>query len=95
MTVPTAPSTGNYQLARPTMPDAYAALHGLYGPHTEDIWRNLLFGAGLTGGETDPSALDRLLAVMQQAEPITRLCARGLQVRVTAYQQLARARAAR
>ena len=90
-----ADSTGPYRLARPTLPEARAALHGLYGPHTADIWQNLLFSAGLTGAETTPGSLDRLLAVMQTADPITRLCARGLQVRVAAYEQLARAHAAR
>jgi hypothetical protein len=99
MTVPATPpvgtdGTGPYRMIRPTLPEAHGALHGMYGPHTEDIWRTLLFTAGLRGDETTPAALDRLLAVMTTAEPLIRLCARGLQVRITAYEHLARAHSA-
>ncbi|MEU8819340.1 hypothetical protein [Actinoplanes sp. NPDC048796] len=92
-TPPGSPETGPYRLARPTLEEAHRALHGMYGPHSEDIWRTLLFAAGLTGAETSAAALDRVLAVMTTAEPLIRLCARGLQVRIAAYDQLARAHA--
>ena len=88
-----AGATGPYRLARPTLHDAYSAVYGLYGPHTADIWRTLLHSAGLTGEETAPSALDRLVVVMQADQPLIRICGRSLQVRVTAYEQLARAHA--
>ncbi|SNY03756.1 hypothetical protein [Paractinoplanes atraurantiacus] len=83
-----------YQLARPTLQEAHCALHGMYGPHTEDIWRTLLFTAGLSGEESSAAALDRVLAVMATAEPLIRLCARSLQVRIAAHDQLARAHSA-
>jgi hypothetical protein len=99
MTVPAVPpmgldQTGPYRMTRPTLPEAQCALHGMYGPHTADIWRTLLFTAGLRGDETSTAALDRLLAVMATAEPLIRLCARGLQVRITAYEHLAQAHSA-
>lgn len=80
--------TGAYRLAQPTLDDARAAVHSLYGPHTDDIWQTLLFRAGLTGTETSPAALERLLGVMHTAEPIIRLCARGLDIRLSAYRSL-------
>ena len=99
MPVPATPpdthETGPYQLERPTLEEAYSALRGMYGPHIGDVWRTLLFAAGLQGEETSPAALDRLLAVMSTAEPLIRLCARSLQVRITAYEQLARQHSAR
>jgi hypothetical protein len=82
-------ATGGHRLSRPTLDDARTAVQSLYGPHTDDVWQTLLFAAGLTGKETTPAALDRLLAVMHAAEPLVRLCARGLQIRVSAYQSLA------
>jgi len=86
-------ATGPYRLARPTLQDAYAALRGLYGPHTDDAWQTLLFSAGLTGQETAPSALDRIVVAMQGAHPLIQLCGRSLRVRVAAYESLARAQA--
>ncbi|MEV4347665.1 hypothetical protein AB0J83_24685 [Actinoplanes sp. NPDC049596] len=93
-TPPDSKETGPYRMTRPTLPEAHCALHGMYGPHTEDIWRTLLFTAGLRGDESSPAALDRLLAVMATAEPLIRLCARGLQVRIATYQHLAQAHSA-
>ena len=86
----TTQDTGPYRLARPTLAEAHAALEGVYGPHSEDTWRTLLFAAGLNGSEDSPAALDRLLAVMHTAEPLIRQCAHSLQVRITAYEHLAR-----
>ncbi|GAA0588032.1 hypothetical protein GCM10010172_86330 [Paractinoplanes ferrugineus] len=88
-TTPEQDATGGHRLARPSLDDARAAVHSLYGPHTGDIWQNLLFTAGLTGNETSSAAMDRMVAVMQAAEPLVQLCARGLQVRVSAYRSLA------
>ncbi|MGX6600709.1 hypothetical protein ACWKSP_01030 [Micromonosporaceae bacterium Da 78-11] len=83
-----ADSTGPHQLARPTLDDAHTALQRLYGPHSEDIWRNLLSRAGLTGVEDDSTSFDRLVSCMNTAEPITRLCGRSLAVRAAAYKHL-------
>jgi hypothetical protein len=86
-------ATGPYRLVRPTLHEAYSALYGLYGPHTDDVWRTLLSSANLTGEETTPSALDRLIGAMQRASPMIQLCGGGLRVRVVAYEQLAGAQA--
>ena len=67
---------------------ARAALEGFFGPHTDDLWRTLLFDSGLTGEETDSRALRRLISTMQVAHPIARLCARSLAVRVAVYDRL-------
>ncbi|MEV4279990.1 hypothetical protein [Actinoplanes xinjiangensis] len=77
-----------YDLDRPTLATARAALEGFYGPHTEDIWRTLLSHSGLTGDEGEPWALGRLISTMQTGDPITRLCARGLAVRAAVYERL-------
>ena len=78
-----------HPLDAPTLALAHDALKGLYGPHTEDVWRTLLFNAGLTGAETDVKSFGRLVAAMQQSDPVTRLCARGLALRSAAYTRLA------
>src|SRR5689334_6918732 len=77
-----------YDLEMPTLATARTALKGFYGPHSEDVWRTLLFISGLTGEETDSTAFGRLISSMQTAEPMTRLCARGLAVRAAAYERL-------
>jgi hypothetical protein len=82
-------STGAYQLAQPTLDDAYTALRGLYGPHSNDIWRTLLARAGLTGQEKDLDSFDRLVSFMHGAEPITQLCGRSLAIRSASYRHLA------
>lgn len=82
------PAAPTYELERPTLASARAALEGFYGPHTADIWRTLLFSSGLTGDESDPASLGRLIASMQVGEPLTRLCARSLTVRAAAHERL-------
>ena len=77
-----------HELQQPTLATARAALEGFFGPHTDDLWRTLLFDSGLTGEETDSRALRRLISTMQVAHPIARLCARSLAVRVAVYDRL-------
>lgn len=77
-----------HPLEAPTLASAHAALERLYGPHTEDIWRTLLFAAGLTGEETDPAAFGRIVVTMQAAEPVTRMCGRALAIRAAAFTRL-------
>ncbi|MEU4621998.1 hypothetical protein AB0G04_18745 [Actinoplanes sp. NPDC023801] len=84
----TASLNAGYDLERPTLATARAALEGFYGPHTEDVWRTLLSRSGLTGDEGEPWALGRLISAMQGSDPITRLCARGLAVRAAVYERL-------
>ena len=78
----------SHPLEAPTLASAYEALEKMYGPHTGDIWRTLLFSSGLTGEETDVGSLSRLIASMLAAQPVTALCARGLALRAAAYQRL-------
>jgi hypothetical protein len=76
---------------RPTLETAWAALHGLYGPHTADVWRTLLFSAGLSGSETDVTSLNRLIDCMKVGDPINQLCGHGLAVRFAAFARLQQA----
>ncbi len=80
--------TGAYRLEQPTLADAHAALHQLYGPHTPDIWRTLLYKASLTGAETEAWAFDRLVSVMAAGDPVTQICAQGLAIRSRSYARL-------
>ena len=88
-----ASETGPYELEQPTLAEARAALQRLYGPHTGDIWQNLLARTGLLGTETDPVSFDRLVTAMNSADPITRLCGRSLGIRAAAHRRLAAAHA--
>lgn len=83
-----SPAGPAYRMEQPTLATARAALEGFYGPHAGDVWRTLLFSSGLTGNESDPTSLGRLISSMQAGEPMTRLCARSLAVRAAAYQRL-------
>ncbi|GGN81707.1 hypothetical protein GCM10010112_58420 [Actinoplanes lobatus] len=78
-----------YGLSRPTLDDARAAVLRVHAGDGARIWNDLLRTAGLTGNE--PAGLDRMLAVMHDADPSTRLCAVAVKIRVTAYTQLAAA----
>ncbi|GIM89022.1 hypothetical protein [Paractinoplanes toevensis] len=73
----------------PTLASAHEALRRLYGPHTEDLWKTLLFSAGLTGAETDPGSFGRMVVSMQAAGGVTGQCGRSLAMRAAAYQRLA------
>jgi hypothetical protein len=79
-----------YQLEKPTVATARAALQGYYGPHCDDLWHTLLARAGIRteAEESDPTAFGRLVSAMQVSEPMARLCARGLAVRGAAYERL-------
>ncbi|GGN42512.1 hypothetical protein GCM10010109_73720 [Actinoplanes campanulatus] len=78
-----------YGLSRPTLDDARAAVLRVHAGDGTRIWNDLLHAAGLTGNE--PGGLDRMLAVMHDADPSTRLCALAIKIRVTAHTQLAAA----
>lgn len=86
-------AVAEYDLDQPTLETARAALGRLYGPHATDVWRTLLFSAGLAGDETDLDSFERLVACMSAAEPITRLCGRSLAVRSGTYKRLSAAQA--
>ena len=89
----TAPATTSeaYQLRRPDLQEARAAVQRLYAHQSDTIWPALLARAGLTGTETDDVSLHRLLAAMTQTDPVMALCARSLIIRANAYTYLAAA----
>ncbi|WP_433825479.1 hypothetical protein ACQP2E_25600 [Actinoplanes sp. CA-015351] len=74
-----------YGLARPTVEDARDAVLRVHRWDGPVIWEQLVRAAG------SGSSLDRLLPVMAAADPITRLCALAVQIRLTAYTELAAA----
>ncbi|WP_430790131.1 hypothetical protein [Actinoplanes sp. G11-F43] len=76
-----------YGLTRPTFDDAREAVHRVHGDDGPRIWQHLVKAAGLSGHE--PDAVDRLLSLMETADPTTRLCATALRIRVTSYDCLA------
>ncbi|MET3426545.1 hypothetical protein BJ973_005757 [Actinoplanes tereljensis] len=78
-----------YPVEAPTLESAHEALRRLYGPHTEDLWKTLLFSAGLTGAETDPGSFGRMVVSMQAADGVTGLCGRSLAMRAAAFKRLA------
>ena len=82
-----AGQAGVYDLRRPDLAEARAALKRLYGDE-EPLWTRLLADAGLRGTETDNDSLRRLLAAMCDADPVTALCARGLTIRLATYEHL-------
>lgn len=90
-TTPPGPSeaTGDpYHLDRPDIAEAREAVHRLYGSDAPQLWSTLLSRAGLTGRETDPGSLDRLLTVMTDTDPVTALCARSLKIRADTHTHL-------
>ncbi|MGI5241935.1 hypothetical protein [Dactylosporangium sp. CA-139066] len=79
---------GPYEMARPDLGEARAALHRLYGARTDQLWDDLLRAAQLTGRETEPAALERLVAAMLAADPVTALCGRSLAIRASTFVRL-------
>jgi hypothetical protein len=78
-----------YGLIRPTVADALVAVHRVHGPAAAAVWQRLLTVAGLRGDETDDRALRRLIEAMTCLDPLCRVCARSLTVRLTSYDALA------
>ncbi|GIF41796.1 hypothetical protein [Actinoplanes xinjiangensis] len=82
-----------YGLRRPTMTDAREAMHRVHGHTGRSTWARLIAAAHLTGEETDEPALLRLLEAMTTLDPVSRLCAQALRIRMTSYTELAAAHA--
>ncbi|MFI5908551.1 hypothetical protein [Dactylosporangium sp. NPDC051541] len=80
--------TGPYEMSRPDLAEARDSLHRLYGAGTEPLWADLLRTAQLSGRETDPESLDRLVAAMLAADPVTALCGRSLAIRAATFVRL-------
>jgi hypothetical protein len=88
----TAPEPGGaYGLLRPTMADARDAMHRVHGHTGRSSWARLLAAAQLTGDETDEPSLMRLLEAMSGLDPVSRLCAQALRIRLTSFTHLAAA----
>jgi hypothetical protein len=84
----TVVNTGPYDLSRPDLSEARESLHRLYGAETGQLWNDLLRSAQLTGRETDPASLDKLVAAMLAADPVTALCGRSIAIRAATFTRL-------
>ncbi|GAA2875562.1 hypothetical protein Acy02nite_76560 [Actinoplanes cyaneus] len=93
MTTPETPGDA-YGLSRPTMADARDAMHRVHGHTGRSSWARLLAAAKLTGNETDEPSLLRLLETMTNLDPVSRLCAQALRIRLTSHTHLAAAQLA-
>jgi hypothetical protein len=80
-----------YGLLRPTMTDAREAMHRVHGHTGRSAWTRLLGAAQLTGNEADEPALIRLLEAMHHLDPVSRLCAQALRIRLASHTHLAAA----
>ncbi|WP_035858756.1 hypothetical protein [Cryptosporangium arvum] len=86
---PPGASSGPYGLPRPDLDEAHLALAEIYAEITDRIWTQILNETGLSGRETDPDALDRVIDAMKSSDPITALCGRSLEIRVAAFDAIA------
>ncbi|GIE74303.1 hypothetical protein Aph02nite_02530 [Actinoplanes philippinensis] len=77
-----------YGLPRPTLDDARAAVHRVHAEDGPRVWSHLVRTAGLDGSADTSEGLERMLAAMHDADPISRLCALALRIRVTSHTQL-------
>jgi hypothetical protein len=82
---------GSYGLRRPTMADANQAMHRVHSYTGRSHWARLLAASGLTGNETDEPALLRLLEAMSRLDPVSRMCAQALGIRLAAHTHLSAA----
>lgn len=87
---PVRQAAGNaYGLAPVVVSDARQALVRVLGDAAEEVWAALAARAGVTGSETEPQAVDRVIHAMQSsAEPVLVLCGRSLQIRVSSHRHL-------
>jgi len=77
-----------YGLHRPTMDDAREAMHRVHGHTGRSHWTRLLTAAGLTGNETGEPALLRLIEAMAKLDPVSRMCAHALRIRLATHTHL-------
>jgi hypothetical protein len=80
-----AETAARYGLIRPGMGDALVAVHRANGAKAAQVWAQLLAAAGLAGHETDDAALHRMIGAMAAADPLTRISARALKVRLNTH----------
>jgi len=83
----TDPTTTGHGLHRPSVVDAYDAIVRLFGDGGEALWTHLC-GAALQR-EPGPLTVDALIDAMEAApDPVLRLSARSLRIRVRAFDHL-------
>lgn len=80
-----------YGLHRPTMADAREAMQRVHGESGRSAWERLLQVAGMSGTETGDDALRRLLTAMAGLDPVSRLCAQALTIRLSSHTHLSAA----
>ena len=85
------PAPGAYGLHRPTMADAHEAMLRVHGHTGRSTWERLLQAAGMSGTETGDGALPRLLTAMAGLDPVSRLCAQALNIRLSSHTHLSAA----
>ena len=78
-----------YGLAAVVVADARQALGRVLGDRADEEWSLLSDRAGVTGAETDPEAVDRVIRAMQAwPDPVVALCGRSLLIRVSSHRHL-------
>jgi hypothetical protein len=87
----TTPDEAPYGLRRPTMNDARDAIHRVHGDTAPALWDRLLGSISLSGTETDEAGFERLLRAMSDLDPVSRLCAHALKIRVASHLHLSAA----
>ena len=87
----TTPDRAPYGLRRPTMDDARDAMYRVHGDTGAARWSQLLASISLNGTETDETSFQRLLRAMTDVDPISRLCAQALNIRVASHYHLSAA----
>jgi hypothetical protein len=82
-------SPAPYGLERPVVSDARAAVHRVHGADGPAVWQVVTREAGVAGNEVDVESLERTLRAMTAADPVSRLCAHALRIRLSAHSHLA------
>jgi hypothetical protein len=78
-----------YGLHRPTMDDAREAVYRVHGDLGPRMWSRTLTDTGLGGHETDDDSLECVLVALDGADPVSRLCAQALRIRLRSHTYLA------
>ena len=78
-----------FGLTRPTVADVLVAVGRTHGRDAAAVWTQLLDTAGLVGHESDDRALHRLLDAMAERDPLSRVTACSLRIRLSSYTSLA------
>lgn len=78
-----------YGLRRPTIDDVRAAVFRVHGELGPRMWSRTLTLTELGGHETDDDSLERLLVALDAADPVSRLAAQALRIRLRSHTYLA------